>query len=221
MNPHPMTTVLLEKLNQFRVIPVVAIEDPDHALGLADALLEGGLPVVEITFRTAAAAEVIACLRARRPELLLGAGTVLDLPTLARARAAGASFALAPGLAPQVVRRTQRDAFPFFPGAMTPSEFQAGFALGVSVFKFFPAVPAGGLAFLRAVMGPLASAGLRVIPTGGVTADNLGEWLREPGVLAVGGTWIATRADLAAGDWPGIRKKARVAADLAAGEPRR
>ena len=99
---------------------------------------------------------------------------------------------------------------------MTPSEFQTGFRLGVNVFKFFPAVPAGGLPFLRAVMAPLAPYGLRVIPTGGVTADSLGEWLREPGVLAVGGTWIATRADLAAGDWPGIRKKARAAAELAA-----
>ncbi len=214
-----MTATLLERLDQLRVIPVVTIEDPEHALGLADALLEGGLPVAEITFRTAVAAEVIATLRERRPELLLGAGTVLDLPTLARARAAGAGFALAPGLAPEVVRRARDEGFPFFPGAMTPSEFQAGLGLGINVFKFFPAVPAGGLPYLRAVMAPLAPYGLRVIPTGGVTADNLGDWLREPGVLAVGGTWIATRADLAARDWPGIQQKARAAADLAAAAP--
>lgn len=210
-----MDAALLERFGKLRVIPVVAIEDSDHALGLADALLEGGLPVAEITFRTAAAAEVIATLHERRPELLLGAGTVLDFSTLDRARAAGASFALAPGLAPPVVRRARHEAFPFFPGAMTPSEFQTGFDLGANVFKFFPAVPAGGLPYLRAIMAPLAPYGLRVIPTGGITTDNLGEWLREPGVLAVGGTWIATRADLAAEDWPGIRKKVRTAVALA------
>ena len=206
-----MSVPLESRLAQLGVIPVVAIEKADQALGLADALLEGGLPVVEITFRTAAAAEVLAHLHGRRPELLLGAGTVLDVATLDHARATGAAFALAPGLTTAVVEQARRDAYPFFPGALTPSEFQLGLALGVSIFKFFPAVPAGGLPFLRAVLTPYASHGPRVIPTGGITVDNLGEWLREPTVLAVGGTWIATREDLNRGDWTAIRDKARAA----------
>ena len=206
-----MSVPLESRLAQLGVIPVVAIEKADQALGLADALLGGGLPVVEITFRTAAAAEVLARLHERRPELLLGAGTVLDVATLDHARATGAAFALAPGLTAAVVEQARRDAYPFFPGALTPSEFQLGLALGVSVFKFFPAVPAGGLPFLRAVLTPYASHGPRVIPTGGITVDNLGEWLREPTVLAVGGTWIATREDLNRGDWTAIRDKARAA----------
>lgn len=203
---------ILNRLEQIRVVPVIAIEDLDHALPLADALLEGGLPVAEITFRTEAAAEVIARLHERRPELLLGAGTVLTVAQLAQARAAGAAFALSPGVDPTVVAAAVRAGFPFYPGVMTPSDVLAGLGSGASAFKFFPAVPAGGIAMMRAILAPFAHLKPRVIPTGGVTPQDLPEWLVEPAVVAVGGTWIASRQAIMAGDWKGIQERARVAA---------
>ena len=208
---------ILRRLEQIRVIPVIAIERLDQALGLADALLEGGLPVAEITFRTQAAAEVIAHLHEHRPELLIGAGTVLNAAHLAQARAAGAAFALAPGLDASVVAEADRLGLPFFPGVMTPTDVQLGLKEGASVLKFFPAVPAGGLTLMRAILAPFAHLAVRTIPTGGVTPKDLREWLGEPSVLAVGGTWIASRQAIATGDWHGIRERAKIAA-LTAGE---
>ena len=197
---------------------MIAIEDLEHALPLADALLEGGLPVAEITFRTAAAAEVIAHLHERRPELLIGAGTVLSATQLALARAAGAAFALSPGLDPTVVAEAARDGFPFYPGIMTPSDILTGLGLGATVFKFFPAVPAGGIPMVRAILAPFAHLQLRVIPTGGVLPQDLPTWLAEPAVVAVGGTWIAPSQAIATRDWKGIQERAH-AAMVAAGSP--
>ncbi len=147
------------------MIPVIAIERLDQALPLADALLAGGLPVAEITFRTDAAAEVIGRLREQRPELLIGAGTVLNATHLAQARAAGAAFALAPGLDASVVAEAGQLGLPFYPGVMTPTDVQAGLKAGASVLKFFPAVPAGGLTLMRAILAPFAHLGVRTIPT--------------------------------------------------------
>lgn len=183
---------------------------------MADALLEGGLPVAEITFRTEAAAEVIGHLHERRPELLIGAGTVLDAAHLAQARAAGAAFALAPGLDTSLVAEAGQLGLPFYPGVMTPTDVQAGLKAGASVLKFFPAVPAGGLTLMRAILAPFAHLGVRTIPTGGVTPKDLREWLDEPSVVAVGGTWIASRQAIVAGDWSGIRERAKAAALIAA-----
>ena len=213
---NPLTNEILTRLEQIRVVPVIAMEDLDHALHLADALLEGGLPVAEITFRTEAAAEVIQRLHERRPELLLGAGTVLTVAQLDLARAAGAAFGLSPGLDPTVVAAAARAGLPFYPGVMTPSDVMAGLALGTSTFKFFPAVPAGGLTMMRAILAPFAHLKPRVIPTGGVTSRDLREWLNEPAVVAVGGTWIATRQAMEAGDWKGIQDRARAATVTAA-----
>jgi 2-dehydro-3-deoxyphosphogluconate aldolase / (4S)-4-hydroxy-2-oxoglutarate aldolase len=204
-------TEIVRRLELIRVIPVIAIEHIDQALGMADALIEGGLPAAEITFRTEAAAEVIARLHERRPELLLGAGTVLSADHLAMAHAAGAAFALAPGVDASVVAKADQLGIPFYPGVMTPSDIQIGLKAGVSVFKFFPAVPAGGPAMMRAILTPFAHLGIRTIPTGGITLENLREWLREPAVLALGGTWIASRQSIAAGDWNGIRRRATAA----------
>jgi 2-dehydro-3-deoxyphosphogluconate aldolase/(4S)-4-hydroxy-2-oxoglutarate aldolase len=209
-------TEILRRLEQVAVVPVIAIERLDQALGLADALLEGGLPVAEITFRTEAAAEVIGRLHEQRPELLIGAGTVLNAAHLAQARAAGAAFALAPGMDASIVAEAGQLGFPFYPGVMTPSDIQAGLKAGASVFKFFPAAPAGGLNLMRAILAPFAHLALRAIPTGGVTPQDLREWLREPLVLAVGGTWIASRQAIAAYDWDAIRERAKAAASTAA-----
>jgi 2-dehydro-3-deoxyphosphogluconate aldolase/(4S)-4-hydroxy-2-oxoglutarate aldolase len=203
---------LQDRLHEIGLIPVIAIDHVKDATGLADALLEGGIPVAEITFRTESAAEVIASLHERRPELLIGAGTVFDPTHLSMAQAAGAQFALSPGLDPLLIQEAKRLGISYFPGAMTPTDFQAGSRFGVTVFKFFPAVAAGGIPLLRSIMGPFSHLEVRVIPTGGVTAENLTDWLIEPGVLAVGATALASREAIASRDWAGIRERARMAA---------
>ena len=176
---------------------------------LADALVAGGLPVAEITFRTRAAADVIATLRAERPEMLVGAGTVLDAASLAAARERGARFALAPGFDREIVLEAARLGFAFAPGVMTPSELGGALALGSRVCKYFPGGAAGGPQALRAIAGPFAHLSPGFIPTGGVTSENVASWLAVDCVLAVGGTWIATTADIERERWEVIAQNAR------------
>ncbi len=195
----------------FGVVPVVEIDDLANADALAEALLEGGLGVVEITFRTAAAADVIARLADRYKELLVGAGTVVTAMDLERAHQAGARFALAPGYSERLVTSAAAIGLPYIPGVMTASELQVGLEQSVRNFKFFPAVPAGGLDVLRSISAPFALHGPRFIPTGGIKQSTLAEWLREPAVAAVGGTWIASRAMIRGGDWAAIRAAAAAA----------
>ncbi len=198
---------IFERIGQLRIVPVIAIDDVAAALPLADALIEGGLPIAEITFRTAAAAEVIAVLRAERPQLLVGAGTVLTADNLRAASDSGAQFAVAPGLNPDIVRQAQQLELPFAPGVATPSEVEQAMALGAKTLKFFPAGALGGVATLKAIAAPYRHTGVRFIPTGGVKADNVAEYLAMDSVVAVGGTWIATPDDLAAGRWDEIRQR--------------
>jgi 2-dehydro-3-deoxyphosphogluconate aldolase/(4S)-4-hydroxy-2-oxoglutarate aldolase len=197
------------------VVPVIAIEREADAVPLADALLEGGLPVVEITFRTPAAAGVIARISAERPQLLVGAGTVLDLASLEAARQSGARFGLAPGFDAEIVAAAARAGFPFAPGIMTPSDLAAAARHGVRTAKFCPAGAAGGPKALDAISAPFAHLGLRFIPTGGVNLDNMAEWLRLKSVAAVGGTWIARADEIAEGHFADIARKARAAVERA------
>ncbi len=208
-------TEVLRHLEEVGVIPVIAVERVEQAVPLADALLQGGLPVAEITFRTAVAAEVIALLHEKRPELLVGAGTVLTTTQLEQAYAAGATFALAPGVDSDLIADANRIGLSFCPGFMTPTDLQAGIKTGALVFKFFPAVQAGGLIMLRAILAPFAHLQPRIIPTGGITTSDLAEWLSEPAVLAVGGTWIASRRSIAEEDWRGIKERAKEAVSIA------
>jgi 2-dehydro-3-deoxyphosphogluconate aldolase/(4S)-4-hydroxy-2-oxoglutarate aldolase len=200
---------VLERIGEYRVVPVIAIEQVGAALPLADALLAGGLPLAEITFRTAAAAEVLAVLARERPELLLGAGTILTPENARRAVECGARFGVAPGANPAVITAAQEAGLPFMPGVLTPSEIETALALGCRDLKFFPAEAAGGVAMLKALTAPYAHTGVRFVPTGGVSRDNVASYLALPQVLAVGGTWLATREDLAAGRWDEIRDKCR------------
>lgn len=195
------------------VVPVIAIESAADAVPLADSLLEGGLPVAEITFRTASAAEVLARLHESRPELTIGAGTLLDNVSLDAARRSGARFGLAPGFDPDLVARARELGFPFAPGVMTPSELNAAQRSALRVLKFFPAAITGGPAALEAIAAPFAHLELRFIPTGGVSEKSIGEWLRMPSVLAVGGTWIARAELLREGRWAEISTRARAARD--------
>ncbi len=196
---------ILQIIAKYGIVPVITIESVDAAIPLADALLAGGLPLVEITFRTAAAADVIRRITAERPELLVGAGTVLTEQHLKLAVDCGARFGVAPGLNPQIVRLAQQVGLPFVPGVATPSDIEQGMSLGCQVLKFFPAEALGGLAMLQALAAPYAHTGVRFMPTGGVNLGNLRSYLAVPQVAAVGGTWLAKKEDLAAGRWQEIR----------------
>lgn len=202
---------IFDTLSRIGVIPVVAVDAVDQALPLADALLEGGLDVVEITFRTAAAAEVIALLNDKRPELITGAGTILTEDQVTKAKAAKAAFGLAPGLDPAIVTAANAAGLPFAPGVMTPSDISQAVRLGCRLMKFFPAVPAGGPKMLKSMNAPFRHLDLRFIPTGGVSEGSLADWLVLPEVAAIGGSWIASSKALREGDWTGIAERARAA----------
>lgn len=205
------------QLKKYGVVPVVAIENAQAALDLADALIDGGLPVAEITFRTEAGAEVIRRMAGERPALCVGAGTVLTVEQVKIAAEAGAQFAVAPGCNPEVIKAAQGLGLPFFPGVMTPSDIERALGLGCRMLKFFPAGAAGGPTLLKALAAPYAHCGVRFMPTGGVSTQNIGEYLAIEQVVAVGGTWVASSKAIAAGDWAGIRSNAAEAAALAAG----
>ncbi len=177
------------RLAEVRVVPVVTIDDAADAVGLAEALAQGGLPMAEVTFRTAAAADAIAAIRAARPDALVGAGTVLDPATVDRAVDAGAEFIVAPGFGPAVVARAAERGVAMLPGAATPTEIEMALAAGLSLVKFFPAEASGGVGYIRAIAAPYRE--VRFVPTGGVTAANLAAYLALPAVVACGGTWIA------------------------------
>lgn len=202
-------TDIFVKLAKHAVVPVIAIENADDALPLADALLEGGLPVAEITFRTKAAAEVIAIIANKRPELLIGAGTVLTKAQVDAAQSAGARFALSPGISPNIVSYSNSKGLPFAPGIVSPSELQMALELNCKLVKFFPAMAAGGPNLLKNITAPYAHTGVMFNPTGGISMDNLADWLSIPQVLMVGGSWIATKKDIADKNWKQICDNAR------------
>jgi len=208
---------LHETLGKLGVIPVVAIDDAASALPLADALIAGGLPIAEITFRTAAAPEVMQTLKAERPDLLVGAGTILNVEDLNRAAECGAAFGVAPGLNPAVVAEAQRIGFPFAPGVMTPSDVEAALGMGLTVLKYFPAEAAGGMKLLKSLAGPYGHTGVKFLPTGGINVGNAPTYLASPAVLAVGGSWVAKRSDIAEGNWDLIEANARAVVEMVAG----
>jgi 2-dehydro-3-deoxyphosphogluconate aldolase/(4S)-4-hydroxy-2-oxoglutarate aldolase len=205
---------LFEALEKFGVVPVIAIESQELALPLADALIEGGLLVAEITFRTRAAGEVIRTLKRERPQLLLGAGTILSIENLVQAKEYGAEFGVAPGLNPDIVKKAQEIGLPFCPGVVTPTEIEKSLSLGMTVMKYFPAEASGGLNMIKAVSAPYGHLGVRFIPTGGVNLKNLADYLGFKPVLAVGGTWIATKEMISGKQWEAIKANARAATEV-------
>lgn len=198
---------IIDRIEQTGIIPVVSIPQTQHALPLAEALLEGGLPCAEITFRTAAAADAIAQIREKFPELLTGAGTVLTVEQAQTALEAGAEFIVAPGTNPAVVDYCQAQNVTIFPGVCTPTEIELALSKGASVLKFFPAEAMGGVKFLKAVCAPYKQ--VRFIPTGGIEPGNLGDYLALPQVVACGGSWMVKPELMTAGEFAKIRQLAR------------
>ncbi len=179
---------LKEQFRKIGIVPVVVLDDAKDAEPLADALMEGGLPCAEVTFRTAAAADVIKIMTEKYPEMLVGAGTVLTKEQVDRAVEAGARFIVSPGLNPEIVKYCQEKGVPVTPGTQTPSEMEQALALGLDFVKFFPAEPAGGLKMIKAVAAPYV--GLSFMPTGGINAGNVKDYLAYDRIVACGGSWM-------------------------------
>lgn len=198
---------ILEKITAQRIIPVVEIDSAKNAMPLAEAIMEGGIPILEITLRTSEAIDAIEIIRNRVPEMLIGAGTVLSLEQSAQVDAAGAHFGVSPGLNPAIVNRFNEMDLPFIPGVMTPTEIESATKLNCSLLKFFPASVAGGPDFLRAISGPYANQDIRFCATGGVTLDNMNEYLDIPMVNMIGGSWIASRQQIFNQNWSQITKQ--------------
>ncbi len=196
------------------VVAVLVIDDESAAVPLARTLLSGGVSAMELTLRTPAALGALRAIRAEVPEMLAGIGTVLAPEQVRAARDAGAQFAVSPGVDRAVLATAQAARLPFAPGVMTPTDIGAALEFGCEVLKFFPAGSSGGLAHLRNIAAPFAHLGLRYIPLGGVNEKNLADYLRDPNVAAVGGSWLAPRDAIAAGDWESILAAAREAAEL-------
>ncbi len=200
---------MFKTIYELGIIPVVAIDDADKAVPLAKALRDGGLPAAEITFRTAAAEESIRRITAECPDVLVGAGTVLTKEQADRAVAAGAKFIVTPGFNPEMVAYIKSLGVPMMPGAATPGEMEQAMSMGLTNIKFFPAEANGGVAKLKALAGPYQAA--KWMPTGGVNTKNLNDYLSFDRIIACGGTWIATSADIAEGKWEDITNKCKAA----------
>jgi 2-dehydro-3-deoxyphosphogluconate aldolase/(4S)-4-hydroxy-2-oxoglutarate aldolase len=211
----PSALDTLARLRAARLVPVITIEDPNDAVPLANALSEGGLSCAEITFRTPRAADALRRIVAEAPEMFAGAGTVLTTAQAATARDAGAQFIVAPGFNPRVVDYCLEHDIPVYPGIATPTEIEAALEKGLTTLKFFPAEPMGGLAFLKAVAAPYVN--VSFMPTGGINASNIGNYLAFKRVVACGASWMAPSDWIAAKQFGRIRDESRRASDLAAG----
>ncbi len=206
---------VVETLKKVGVVPVVVIEDAAKAAPMAAALVEGGLNVVEVTFRTAAAVDAIAAIRRDVPGAVVGAGTLLTPQMVQDAKAAGAAFGVAPGFDPAVVAAAREAGLPFVPGVATASELSQALTAGAPMVKFFPAEAAGGVKMIKNLLGAFRFTGVKFMPTGGVNVGNLSEYLSVPEIVACGGTWLVPKDALAAGDWERIRHLAAEAAEIA------
>ena len=206
---------VLARLGEARILPVVELDTSEAALPLARALMAGGLPVAEITFRSEAAAESIGILRERIPEMLVGAGTVLTIEQVDLAHRAGSRFVVTPGFNPAVVEACLETGLPVLPGINNPTGVERALGFGLDAVKFFPAEASGGVPFLKALYGPYPS--VRFVPTGGIGPDNLGNYLALPNVLACGGSWIVSPALVRASRFDEVARLAGEAVALAAG----
>jgi 2-dehydro-3-deoxyphosphogluconate aldolase/(4S)-4-hydroxy-2-oxoglutarate aldolase len=196
-------------LHKFPVIPVIVLDRADDAVPLAEALLAGGLSIIEVTFRTAAAAESIERITNALPEMQVGAGTVVTPEQARQAIEAGSQFGLAPGTDPETIAYFRDRDIPFIPGVMTPSDIQTAVKAGCHSLKFFPAGAAGGPKLLKAMAAPYASLGVKFCPTGGVSQNNMLDYLSMPEVFAIGGSWLATKAQIHEGDWTTIASQVK------------
>ena len=201
-----------ERFEDFGVVPVVVLDDVKDALPLAKALTEGGLPCAEVTFRTDAAEDSIRIMSEAYPEMVVGAGTVLTTEQVDRAVAAGAKFIVTPGLDPVIVKYCLEKKIPVTPGIVTPSELAQAYSLGLRLVKFFPAEPSGGLTMIKALAAPYNM--MQFMPTGGISASTLPDYLRYEKIFACGGSWMVKGSLIKAGNFDKITELTREAVEL-------
>jgi len=206
---------IIEKLTNYGLVPVVKIEDEKMSAPLGNALIKAGLPVAEITFRTDAAENAIKELRSKCPDIMTGAGTVINAEQAEKACQAGAQFIVTPGLDEETVSLCQEKDTPIIPGVATPTEVQKALAMGINNMKFFPAEALGGAKSLKAISAPLASA--RFMPLGGITPDNINQYMSLPSVFACGGTWMVKSHLIEGGNFAEITARAREAIRIVLG----
>ena len=203
---------MFDAISKLGVLPVIKIDDVKNAVPLCRALISGGLPAAEITFRTECAADAIKLVTDEFPDMLTGAGTVLTVEQVDRAVAAGAKFIVSPGLNPTVVKHCQSIGVPVIPGVMTPGEIEKGLELGLKVLKFFPAEAAGGLKMIKALSAPYG--GVKFMPTGGISEKNLADYLANPKVLACGGSFMVKSDLINEGRFDEIERMTREAVEI-------
>lgn len=208
--PNPIA----ERLARSGVVAVVTAENPEDAGPIARALLTGGVGAIELTFRTARAAEAIRRIRAEVPEILVGAGTLLNRAHVQAAIEAGALFGVAPGCNPATIAAARECGLPFAPGVMTPTDMEIALEHGCRVLKYFPASNLAGPSALETMAAPFAHLGLRFIPLGGINLASLPQWLASPSVLCVGGSWLAPRDVIQRKDWAALQRNAEQAAEI-------
>lgn len=206
---------VIEELGKIGIVPVIALDDAKDAEPLAKALIEGGLPAAEVTFRTAAAEESIKIMSEKFPELVVGAGTVLTPEQADRAMNAGAKFIVSPGLNPKVVKHCLDKGYPIVPGTSNPSDVEVAIELGLDVVKFFPAEAAGGLNMIKSMAAPYTQ--MKFMPTGGINAGNLKTYLDFNKIVCCGGSWMVKKDLVAVGDFEGIKNLTREAVDTMLG----
>ena len=205
-------TEMMQQLKKIGIIPVVVLNDVKDALPLAERLMKGGLPCAEVTFRTAAAEESIRQLAKAYPDMLVGAGTVLTTEQADRAIDAGAKFVVSPGFNPKVTEYVLKKGVPMTPGVCTPTEIEAAMSLGLDVLKFFPAEPSGGLGMIKAVCAAYVK--LQIMPTGGINANNVRDYLKYDKIVACGGSWMVNGKLISEGKFDEIETLVREAANI-------
>ncbi|KHT60197.1 2-dehydro-3-deoxyphosphogluconate aldolase [Photobacterium gaetbulicola] len=207
-----MSQQIIEKLKAFKVIPVIQINDVSQAVPLAKTLVENGLPVAEVTFRTEAAAEAIRLMREAYPQMCIGAGTVLNAEQVDRAKEAGSEFVVAPGLNPNTVRYCQQQGIPMVPGVNNPSQVEQALEMGLTFLKFFPAEASGGINMVKSLLAPYVD--VSFMPTGGIGKANVRDYLAIDRVICCGGTWMVAPTLIENGDWEEIGRLVREAVEL-------
>ena len=205
----------MNQILQKRVVPVAVIDKVEDAVPLATALLAAGLDVIEVTFRTAAAPDAIRAIAQAHPNMLVGAGTLLEVSQVKQAKAAGAKFGVAPGLNATTVKASLELGMPFVPGVATASDVELALALGCKLQKLCPADGLGGVKLLKAFAGPYGHTGVKFIPLGGVNAGNMGEYLTLPIVAAIGGSWIVDKKLIVEKKWSEITALTKAALSIA------
>lgn len=205
-------SIINEQLKALKIIPVIAIDKAEDIIPLGKVLSENGLPVAEITFRSDAAVEAIRLLRETQPDMLIGAGTVLNKEQAIAAKEAGATFVVSPGFNPNTVKACQEIGIDIIPGVNNPSAIEAALEMGLTTLKFFPAEASGGVNMVKALLAPYGD--VHIMPTGGINQKNIKDYLAVPRVLACGGTWMVDKKLVEAGEWEELARLTREAVDL-------